>query len=194
MVVSWLFFSSKWKFNTKESSTYSRLEFLDKNIFKPYVGFSFFFVSPSLPISNNFVFLKLHRRTAIMGRIVEREPNRYAKDTPYQSTKFNIQIQAVFKKSQDSAATTVRKTVPLIISAKDLECRCPRLKANRWVFHSNFHRYYTTLPTHTRTQQTTRLLDISSNWNYLLPSYWTFPVRNAVMCGCSISSSICCFV
>lgn len=70
-------------------------------------------------------------KTAIMGRIVEREPNRYAKDTPYQSTKFNIQIQAVFKKSQDSAATTVRKTVPLIISAKDLECRCPRLKANR---------------------------------------------------------------
>lgn len=66
-----------------------------------------------------------------MGRIVEREPNRYAKDSPYQSTKFNIQIQAVFKKSQDSAATTVRKIVPLIVSAKDLECRCPRLKANR---------------------------------------------------------------
>ncbi|XP_031627565.1 netrin-B [Contarinia nasturtii] len=71
------------------------------------------------------------RDYAIMGRIVEREPSRYAKDSPYQSTKFNIQIQAVFKKSQDSAATTVRKSVPLIISAKDLECRCPKLKANR---------------------------------------------------------------
>lgn len=70
-----------------------------------------------------------------MGRIVEREPSRYAKDSPYQSTKFNIQIQAVFKKSQDSAATTVRKTVPLIVSAKDLECRCPKLKANRWAFY-----------------------------------------------------------
>lgn len=66
-----------------------------------------------------------------MGRIVEREPSRYAKDSPYQSTKFNIQIQAVFKKSHDSAATTVRKIVPLVVSAKDLECRCPKLKANR---------------------------------------------------------------
>lgn len=78
------------------------------------------------------VTLILFECIAIMGRIVEREPSRYAKDSPYQSTKFNIQIQSVFKKSQDSAATTVRKTVPLIISAKDLECRCPRLKANRW--------------------------------------------------------------
>lgn len=66
-----------------------------------------------------------------MGRILERDNSRYTKDSSYQSAKFNIQIQAVFKKSQDSASTTVRKTVPLIISAKDLECRCPKLKANR---------------------------------------------------------------
>lgn len=70
---------------------------------------------------------------AIMGRIVERD-SRFAKDSPYQtSAKYNIQIQAVFKKSQESASTTVRKTVPLIVSAKDLECRCPKLKPNRYV-------------------------------------------------------------
>lgn len=73
----------------------------------------------------------LKQTIAIMGRLVERDPSRYAKDSPYQSTKFNIQIQSVFKKSQDSLATTVRKSVPLIVSAKDLECRCPKLKANR---------------------------------------------------------------
>lgn len=67
-----------------------------------------------------------------MGRIVERnEPNRYGKENSYQSTKLNIQIQAVFKKTQESASTTVRKTVPLIISAKELECRCPKLRVNR---------------------------------------------------------------
>lgn len=72
-------------------------------------------------------------RAAIMGRIVERD-SRFAKDSPYQSSaKYNIQIQAVFKKSQDSAGTVVRKTVPLIVSAKDLECRCPKLKPNRYV-------------------------------------------------------------
>lgn len=65
-----------------------------------------------------------------MGRIVERDNGR-SKDSPYQSNKFNIQIQAVFKKSTESPAMNVRKTVPLIISAKDLECRCPKLKANR---------------------------------------------------------------
>lgn len=71
---------------------------------------------------------------AIMGRVVERtDSNRYGKDSQYQTPKFNINIQAVFKRTQDSASTTVRKTVPLIISAKDLECQCPKLKANRFV-------------------------------------------------------------
>lgn len=70
-----------------------------------------------------------------MGRIVERdartEANRFVKDPSYQPVKYSIIIQAVFKKSQDSVATTVRKTVPLIVSVKDLECRCPKLKPNR---------------------------------------------------------------
>lgn len=76
-----------------------------------------------------------------MGRVVERtEPSRYGKDAQHQTPKFNINIQAVFKKTQDSASTTVRKTVPLTISAKDLECQCPKLKANRFVQKISFHK------------------------------------------------------
>lgn len=80
-----------------------------------------------------------------MGRITERdirnEP-RFNKDTSYQSAKFGIQIQAVFKKTHDSASTTVRKIVPLLISAKDLECRCPKLRANRQVFIAYLAYFY----------------------------------------------------
>lgn len=68
---------------------------------------------------------------AIMGRIIDRDARSYSKGSTYQNSKFNIQIQAVFKKSKESVATTVRKIVPLIISAKDLECRCPKIRSNR---------------------------------------------------------------
>lgn len=96
------------------------------------------FFGKHININNKLLFCSLFPiffNAAIMGRIIDRdsrnEPNRFAKDSPYQSAKFNINIQAVFKKSQDSASTTARKTVPLIVSAKDLECRCPKLKPNR---------------------------------------------------------------
>lgn len=84
----------------------------------------------------NFLFTLFYfDTTAIMGRIVERdarsESNRFTKDSTQSSVKYSINIQTVFKKTQDSAGSTARKTVPLIVSAKDLECRCPKLKPNR---------------------------------------------------------------
>ena len=85
-----------------------------------------------------------------MCKIIERnEPNRYSKDPQYQSSKFSISIQAVFKKSQDSVYSVVRRTVPLLISAKDLECRCPKIKANKYVGNVCCCQSHTLTHTHT---------------------------------------------
>lgn len=70
-----------------------------------------------------------------MAKIVEtrNDANRYSKDGQYQPSKLSVNIQSVFKKSPDSQQLTVRRTLPLIVSAKDLECRCPKLKPNKLV-------------------------------------------------------------
>lgn len=70
-----------------------------------------------------------------MGKIVEQrgDPSRFSKDPNYQPSKLGLNIQAVFKKSPDAQSLAIRRTLPLSISAKDLECRCPKLKPNRYI-------------------------------------------------------------
>lgn len=68
-----------------------------------------------------------------MGKIVEQrtESSRYSKDPNYHPSKLSLNVQAVFKKSPDVQSLAVRRTIPLSVSAKDLECLCPKLKPNK---------------------------------------------------------------
>lgn len=72
-----------------------------------------------------------------MAKIIDRNtPSETSNPTKDQAlTKFIISVQAVFKKSSGGILGTASRRTPitLVIPTKDLECRCPKLKTNKWV-------------------------------------------------------------
>lgn len=82
------------------------------------------------------------RDYAIMVKVIGRETStevssseQYTKESQEEMVKFDISIQAIFKRSTPvvGASTTMMKRGPMtwMIPYKDLECRCPKIKLNR---------------------------------------------------------------
>lgn len=82
------------------------------------------------------------RDYAIMVKVIGRETStevssseQYTKENQEEMVKFDISIQAIFKRSSPvaGASTTLMKRGPMtwMIPYKDLECRCPKIKINR---------------------------------------------------------------
>lgn len=61
---------------------------------------------------------------AILGKVMERE-------TVDDYVKFSLNIQSVFKRSRDSRLR--RTNTFLWVPLKDLACKCPKIKTNKWV-------------------------------------------------------------
>lgn len=98
----------------------------DKSLYiKPHYKFFWRLSSPvTLIESVSFVSAIMAR---ILSRIDENEDDEHTKGW----AKFMISVEAVYKKSRESR---IRKnTMTLIVPLADLTCKCPKLKANKWV-------------------------------------------------------------
>lgn len=84
---------------------------------------------------NSFLILSLflYPSTAIMAKVISRDMG----PQPAEKLKFNVNVQAIFKKSSGPngplSNNQLRRStiVSLFVSSRDSECRCPRLKLNK---------------------------------------------------------------
>lgn len=74
---------------------------------------------------------------AILAKVISRDMNPQQQQSD--KTKFNLHMQTIFKKNKSlngplSNNQLRRSTiVSLFVSNRDLECKCPKLKLNKWV-------------------------------------------------------------
>lgn len=83
----------------------------------------------------------MYHNAAIMARVVGRETataiksasSREATNRHPDMVKFNLIIQQIFKRTDDGPlADAVKRTpISLMISLKDLQCQCPKIKMNK---------------------------------------------------------------
>lgn len=78
--------------------------------------------------------------TAIMAKVIAREVITSGKKSSEdqskpESVKFTLQIKTVFRKTEDSAVNSMNKkqNVSLYVYARDLDCKCPKIKVKKWV-------------------------------------------------------------
>lgn len=77
----------------------------------------------------NFTFLFL---SAIMAKVIGRDMSQGStKGSTAGEVRFQLNVQAVFKKSIGQGGALRQTPVILVVPTKDLECRCPRIKINK---------------------------------------------------------------
>lgn len=58
-----------------------------------------------------------------------------------ESVKFTLQVKAIFRNTEDSVVNGMskRQNISLFVFAKDLDCKCPKLKVKKWVLAIVFY-------------------------------------------------------
>lgn len=53
-----------------------------------------------------------------------------------ESVKFTLQVKTIFRNTEDSVVNGLskRQNISLYVFAKDIECKCPKLKVKKWVY------------------------------------------------------------
>lgn len=76
--------------------------------------------------------------TAIMAKVIAREvvpstTKSMEDQSKSESVKFTLQVKAIFRKSEDSVVNALPKgkNITLYVFARDLDCKCPKIKIKK---------------------------------------------------------------